>query len=226
MTKTNNPRGTGWKSVFDIYPTANFKKGLWKPALFWIVSLIVVFLSDVDMIEILNFTCQTVCSAYPSIIGFILTGHALIIGFSGNDLIKKLVELQKESKTTYPQIVNATFSVIIALMVLTLLVSAFVSFIIKCEISWPFDYGEYEFNCICLLLVLFLLYYSLFSLLDVVINVFNFGQVAHKQTLIELQNEEEQNDAEESKKRNSVFGKIANGIGTLLKILLVSFTQE
>ena len=75
--------------------------------------------------------------------------------------------------------VNSTFAVIIAILILTYILASVVSFIEDLHIYWPLSFGCKTFNISILLLLLFFFYYSLCALLDVVMNVFNLGQLAH-----------------------------------------------
>lgn len=64
------------------------------------------------------------------------------------------------------------------MMFLTTLVGAFTCIIIKAEISLPKDLDDLTdmYNWICLFILMFLMYYTINAIKDIVINIFNFGQ--------------------------------------------------
>lgn len=171
---------TGWRKAFSIYPSNYFKKSLFKPLLLWIPSLILYFcFGDVDSLAMLYWLSDFIRSSYPSILGFILTGHALIVGFSGSDFILHLAKERDNSKTTLLQDINTTFTMVIASLVVTLIMAALVSFSLKCNFTyWDYSLAK-GFNTLVFVVFLFVFYYSLCSLLDVVISIFNLGQASN-----------------------------------------------
>ena len=171
---------TGWKVAFSIYPEIYFKKSLVKPGALWGISLIVFFcFSETDSLDMLGWMADFIKSSFPSILGFILTGHALIVGFSGSDFILHLAKDRKDSDTTLLQDTNTTFTIVIASMVLNLLIGAVVGFLLKAELPcWDYDLAKIV-NAIVFSVVLFVFYYSVCSLFDVVISIFNLGQASN-----------------------------------------------
>lgn len=171
---------TGWRNAFSIYPDLYLRKSLVKPLVLWVPSLIVYFgFGSTDAFSMLGWMADFVKSSYPSILGFILTGHALIVGFSGSDFILHLAKERKDSKTTLLQDINSTFTMVIASLVVTFIFAAAVSFAIRCDLPcWNYSLAV-GFNNFVFVVFLFLFFYSLCSLLDVVISIFNLGQASN-----------------------------------------------
>ena len=170
----------GWTKVKEIYPSQNFKKGCIKPFVLMVPTIIALLLcKDINAINAIKMACSLITSGFPSIIGFILTGYTLIIGFSGSDFLLKMAKSKADETHSLFERVNSTFAVIIAILILTYILASVVSFIEDLHIYWPLSFGCKTFNISILLLLLFFFYYSLCALLDVVMNVFNLGQLAH-----------------------------------------------
>ncbi len=171
---------SGWKKVYEIYPAKNFWKGMWKPLILLFVSFIAFcFRGEVSTLELIKQICSLITSGFPSIIGFILTGYALIIGFSGSDFLLKMVKSKADDNHSLFERVNATFAVLIGFLIVTYVLADLAAYILSLSIEWPLDRGYETFNAAALFTLLFFFYYSIFALIDIVMNVFNLGQLAH-----------------------------------------------
>lgn len=170
----------GWKSVWSIYPKENIGRNIWRPLVLLAIAVISSFFSSKSSTELISVVSNWITSGYPSIIGFILSGYVLIVGFSGSDFLLNLAK-PNDAKYTLFQVLNSTFAVVIAVMIITYAIGALLSFIVSCEIEWPFptNCGCDAFNFIALVFIEFTFFYSLNTLLDVVINIFNMGQMAN-----------------------------------------------
>jgi hypothetical protein len=170
----------GWEKAWEIYPVSNIWKGAKLPLILLVASFVVyLFKRNVSEVELIKLVGSIVISGFPSIIGFILTGYALIIGFSGSDFLLKMAKSKADDKHSLFERVNSTFAFVIGALVATYLVASVVSFVMALQIKWPFSEGVEAYNAFVLFLLLFLFYYSVCALLDIVLNVFNLGQFAH-----------------------------------------------
>lgn len=177
-----NKHIVGWEAVFQIYPLNNFIKSIWKPCCLLICSYVLFVLSDKSAFEMIGYVSDKIISIYPSVVGFVLTGYALMIGLSDTQLVKAMCQNHKgSSKPSMFQVVNATFVVILLSLLSTLLAGFVSNWLIALNISLCYmtEVLKKFVNHTALLLLLFLVYYSLFALFDVIINIFNFGQFAN-----------------------------------------------
>ena len=76
------------------------------------------------------------------------------------------------------QSLNTIFAVVLGMMFLTTIVGAFACIVVKAEISLPEAWSSFinAYNWVCLFVLMFLMYYTINAIKDVVINIFNFGQ--------------------------------------------------
>ena len=59
------------------------------------------------------------------------------------------------------------------------MVGCVIDLVVSMEIEWPFSKGYKCFINIVLFAFLFLFYYSIFALVDIIVNIFNIGQYAN-----------------------------------------------
>lgn len=203
----------GWKGVFNIYPIHNFLKGAKLPVVIWIPTFILFLMSETDTLDLLSVIVNIITGGFPSIIGFILTGHALIIGFSGSDFILSLAKTREDQRYSYLQKVNSTLSVVTGILIVTLIIAAIVALITKMEIVWPFPEYCDHYNAAIFGVVLFAFYYSVFSLLDIVINIFNLGQISNKVAqgkIRAIESGKDQGNGGDPKTTQSIWIKVLN----------------
>ena len=114
----------------------------------------------------------------PTVLGFTLAGYALMMGMSGSKVMQPIMD--GEEKPTLFQKLNSTFAIVLGASFITTLVCVF----IKIGISFVGHLSVLNYNLkICikaftLLTLVFLLIYTIFSIKDITINIFNFGQFA------------------------------------------------
>lgn len=173
---------TGWNGVFSVYPLRKLWKGALIPFLFLVISIAVYFMGEKHTpIDLMKKVADIITSGFPSIIGFVLTGYALIIGFSDTELVGKMACVEVDEKGhSYFEVVSSIFAVVLGVVVSTYIAACLVSYVLELQISWPFDDNCADcFNTLCFFIFLFIFYYSIFALLDIIVNVFNIGQYAN-----------------------------------------------
>lgn len=113
----------------------------------------------------------------PTVLGFTLAGYALMMGMSGSKVMQPILDGEKP---TLFQKLNSTFAIVLGASFITTLVCVF----IKIGMSFVGHLGALNYNLkICikaftLFSLVFLLIYTIFSIKDITINIFNFGQFA------------------------------------------------
>lgn len=169
----------GWGVVWRIYSKENLKKSIWLPLILTVVSFAVCFFSKKNPLGLIEYVGSTILSVGPNMLGFTLSGYALMMGLNNSEFIQGLINFREEGKEySLFQSLNTVFAVVLGMMFLTTLVGAFTCIIIKAEISLPKDLDDLTdmYNWICLFILMFLMYYTINAIKDIVINIFNFGQ--------------------------------------------------
>lgn len=172
-------KNTGWKIVWEIYPFNNWWKGCIKPMFLTVLTFFAFLFSEKTPFEYIEIVSALITGSFPSIIGFMLTGYALIIGFSSSKIISYLAKERNGEKYSLFQIVNSTFAIVMGAMICTFLYGCFCQFFQEAQLPFLFSEGVSLFNGFVLFSLLFCFYYSICSLLDIVINIFNLGQFAN-----------------------------------------------
>lgn len=167
---------TGWQKVWQLYPFDNLRKGLKRPIPFFIILFIVAITSDKPIFDHIVMVSSFINGAFPSIIGFILAGYTIILGCSNVEYLRPLCRMKTKNDNPFFQEVNATFTIVIAVMVMTLLFSFVISTTANASCRFWFDKGCNLFNWSIAILITYFALYSLISLLDILINLFNYGQ--------------------------------------------------
>ena len=186
-------KSTGWKIVWEIYPFCNLCKGCIKPIILTALTLIpLLFSYRTSSIKGCSFVLIT--SRFPS-------KYAVALAKDRN-----------EKKYSLFQIVNSTFAIVMGAIICTFLYGTFCQFIQKAQVPFLFSKGFDCFNYLVLFLLLFSLYYSICSLLDIVINIFNLGQFAN--TLAKRKYQENENKKNITVKKKSFFEKIIDCLFT------------
>ena len=93
--------------------------------------------------------------------------------------VRGLINFKEEGKDySLFQSLNTIFAVVLGMMFLTTIVGAFACIVVKAEISLPEAWSSFinAYNWVCLFVLMFLMYYTINAIKDVVINIFNFGQ--------------------------------------------------
>lgn len=161
---------------------------------FTLVSFILyIFGDNKNHEELITMLVSFITSGFPCIIGFVLTGYAVLISFSNSELMKKMTQT-KQGDHTYFEIVNSIFAIVLAIVVVTYIIGCFIGYVIKLGIVWRYTFLSCEsFNTIVLFAFLFLFYYSIFALIDVIINIYNIGQIANTVAITDMKSKEEGN---------------------------------
>lgn len=188
----NRPR-VGWKGVLQAYPKLNWKESLRVPICLTLCILIISYLYDCWYPElhvskkIASFLIENSLKAYPLGLSLILAGIALFIS-----MVSQMEEFfrrnsKDHSEPTYFQQVTSTFCIIAAILVVGIVVSSLSSLLFgfydKNETT-PCGLVYSEDEAVPLWLVYsvlgcvsFVSIYTIKAILDIVINIFNCGQI-------------------------------------------------
>lgn len=174
----------GWKGVIKVYPNTNLRKSVRWPVIITFILFVVTVVFDCNYYEINKSLCNGIMSSLPSILGFSIAAYALILGFSANKILLELFKKKENQEPSFFQVISSTF----AIMNLALLVTLFGALIgiVFLNVGFPNDWNVSMcfvsfINAVGTFLLIFLLSYSCKTLLDVIVNVFNFTQFINKQ---------------------------------------------
>ena len=88
----------GWGVVWRIYSKENLKKSIWLPLILTVVSFAVCFFSKKNPLGLIEYVGSTILSVGPNMLGFTLSGYALMMGLSNSEFIQGLINFREEGK--------------------------------------------------------------------------------------------------------------------------------
>lgn len=194
----------GWKGVFFAYPL----KDLFKTKAF-VISLILTlvvcafsFVSLSTSTEMLVVLANENISVFPNLLGFNLGAYAIIVGFSGLDLVRTMMKPQKNKRFSLFQETSSIFAYSILVQSIVLIASFVISSLDKINpvnILGLLDFFELVINQISKVLLPILVFLSIYAIVlipFIVFNIFTFGQMNH--ALLNVQEFNEARKEEES----------------------------
>lgn len=193
---------TGYKFLWKNYSKKNLWKGTWRALLCSIPAILALSFTEKPFYESIGEISNLIISSFPSLIGFILAGYAVLIGCSGTDLIKPLCKLNEKSDISHFQNISATFAVVMIGLISTFLIGFLVSIVYKAEVYFWFASGYSVFNALIVFILTYMAIYSIWSLCDITVNVFNFSQY------INYENQPKEKDRKSDASSKESYGSV------------------
>ena len=169
----------GFGVILKNYSIKSFLKGAIIPLILSIIIERLFMVKQSIDVVLLEDTVDLILGIVPNLLGFVLSGYALLIGFKIFDDVAKR-QKDKNGPTLYQKL-NAIFSVGLIMQVFILVFAFTLKLILKAEINCPF-----ENYCVCNLInsitFFFLVFGTLYTIImikDLVVNIFNFSQLGH-----------------------------------------------
>lgn len=166
----------GVRAIIKNYSVKSLLKGGKYPLLISIIVMLICLFSKGIDIQLIEGASDLIISIIPSLLGFVLSGYAILIGFGNITIIAKK---QKDDKPTLYQKISAVFAVGLIMQVLLLGFTFFVKLVIKQDIVNPIGgvFIYYATNYFTFFSLVFGLFYVTYMIKDLVVNVFNIGQI-------------------------------------------------
>lgn len=172
MIMTNNKTIFGWKIVFKYYNLKVFFIDGIIPAIIAVIICLIIGLSKNSVIDQLKHLVDVGINIIPSMIAFLLAAYAIMLTFFSSNEIS-ILKSTKEGKELAKSI-NANFAACILLSIITIIVLFLVSAVANMNIQ--IEHSSW-INYPILFVVCFLLVFSVYSLVNIVIDIFNCGQI-------------------------------------------------
>jgi hypothetical protein len=147
---------------------------------------------------------MTMLAFLPGILGFTIAGYALVVGFVNGNMLSEITEPSKDSKYSLYQKMSSTFALNVIFQCFALILAYMYHFIIYFGLEAKFDFAlsQYILSLINFMGLLFLSFWfiiSLFLIIQIIINIFNFSQLHHyfinKEKINNLNKDEPKNDS-------------------------------
>ncbi|RNI32248.1 hypothetical protein EFA69_02665 [Rufibacter immobilis] len=180
----------GFAGLWKNYTRDKLFRGIKFPLLFSLVFTILFSFFNEDLYTIIKDISSTTLSVIPNLLGFLLGGYAIIIGFGNVELLKSTTRTSENKPVSLFQAMSSIFAFCILAQAGSLILGAVYQLFINVDfesVSWFDTIQPYyrSFNVLWLFLITFALLYSIFLLPVMLINVFNFAQAYHLRLTIE-----------------------------------------
>jgi len=172
----------GFKGVWRNYPKKNIRKSIRFPFLASLIISGIIYLSEKNVIDFITYLADLITTVIPNILGFTLSGYALIIGLTDTETLQKMSK--KDNDTKRPSLfqeVNSTFAFVLMALSSIVIIGLLVKLVIMADIYISFlpSWSASIVNILTFFSLVFLVLYALVSIIDIIKNVFNFGQFVH-----------------------------------------------
>jgi hypothetical protein len=168
----------GIKALLKLYEVRLLLKGAKWPILISLILITVFIYKDGVNIALIEEVVGLVLNIIPSLLGFVLSGYALLIGFGNIGIIAKK---KNPTKPTLYQKVSTVFAIGLIMQIALLVFAFVVKVLIKANLTCWIGciYLCKLTNYAIFFLLVFGLLYVVIMIKDLVINIFNFSQVQH-----------------------------------------------
>lgn len=184
---------TGFSGLWSIYDKKKLFYSLITPLAFSILFTILLSLTSKNLYLTINEVITLVLSIVPNLLGFLLGGYALIVGFGNERFLQSLTKQVKGDSITYYQKFSSVFAFTIYSLSISLIIGIIFSFCLKvpAPLCIPASF-ILSINVTALFILLFFLIYSGFLLPTMVMNIFDFSQIHHIKLYSARMNEEKE----------------------------------
>lgn len=161
----------GWRSVFKTYTARYIAIDSLVPVFLSILMLISNFVSDIPIYHSLGVVIDLAISIIPTIVSLVLAAYAILLSIYCSDILNDL-KSDNEGMSLLSGL-NSAFVVCMIVMFAGIFFSIIFKYIYSLKIQ--FIYSDYV-NTVAIFLLLYLLFFSIWSMKDIVINIYNLSK--------------------------------------------------
>ncbi len=165
----------GWSNVFYNYSLQDFAKDAWMPFLIALVLLAVAMLNNTDMYVQVGKILDLGISIIPSMVALIVAAYTIMLSFILSDKVTSIKN--KEGGADFIQSINSGFAFCLLISILTIIMMVLAKGICNMQVEVEPTLADI-INYVVYFLFSFLLVYSVFILIGIVIDIYNSGQTA------------------------------------------------
>lgn len=165
----------GWSNVFYNYSLQDFAKDAWMPFLIALVLLAVAMLNHTDMYVQVEKILDLGISIIPSMVALIVAAYTIMLSFILSDKVTSIKN--KEGGADFIQSINSGFAFCLLISILTIIMMVLAKGICNMQVEVESTLADI-INYVVYFLFSFLLGYSVFILIGIVIDIYNSGQTS------------------------------------------------
>lgn len=165
----------GWGNVFANYHFGDFMQDAWLPLTVASILLIVAQVNDVNLFEQLENVLDIGIAIIPSMVALIVAAYTIMFSFILGEKVSEIKE--KDGGKEFVQSINSSFAMCLLVSIVTIIVIVFVKCICSMDLGVEPTLAN-VINSAAYFLACFLLTYSVFILIGIVIDIYNSGQTS------------------------------------------------
>jgi hypothetical protein len=176
--KTNFKAGLkGFEILYFDLCRKQFLRSLRYSSVFTFLMVIIALISSKEWLHFIKVIINIGLNITPDILGFTIAGYAMIVGLSNTNAMNTLKESQTDEGISMFQLLNTTFIAMLLSALLNLLFCIIAKVVIEAEIESPLCTWMIDmFNGISFLVLMMSTFYVVFSIKDLLSNLFSLGQ--------------------------------------------------
>lgn len=174
----------GYKGIFKIKPLKFYFSDrffILAIGLSFILSVVLWFYPDEQLLYI-DIITKLIISIMPAMLGLSLAGFTIVISQINEKALERItnVDVHDEKDHSLYQILNAVFSVTVLAQLIPILIAVIINLIrpLSVQISVTGTMASFG-NCVTLFFECMFFLYSLFSIIDLIQNIFTTGQTVN-----------------------------------------------
>lgn len=187
----------GFRHVYFHYCGKQFRHSLIWSSVFVIIAIVISYFSTKTFIELLEIMIDMGLKITPPLLGFTLSGYALVVGLNDASISELLKTHKTQSGIPMYQQLYTTFIAMLSSIFFLLLESVMLNYVIKADVVLNVAWDILDIiNFLVFLIYTFTLFYAIFAIKDLLSNLFSLGQTANNiyQNKIKAMEKEKQNE--------------------------------
>lgn len=175
LMKANYKSIFGWSNVLSNYSFADFLKDAWLPSLVASLLLLLAVYNKVDMYLQVKSLLELGITIIPSMVALIVAAYTIMLSFLLSDKISSIKE--KTGGREFIQNINSSFAMCLLISILTIILMIVFKGISCMELEVEPKLAD-AINYVAYFIITFLLTYSVFILVGIVVDIYNSGQTS------------------------------------------------
>lgn len=167
----------GFEILYFDFCRDQFKRSLKYTSIFTLLSFIIILVSKHGFFYFIKVVTDIGLNVTPDILGFTIAGYAMIVGLSNTNAMNILKGSVLDSGISMFQQLNTTFIAMLLSALLNLILCVIAKIVTAAEIKVPLCSWLIEsFNGLSYLILVISTFYVVFSIKDLLSNLFSLGQ--------------------------------------------------
>lgn len=190
----------GFRHVYFCYCGKQFRHSLGWSSVFVLITIVISYFSTKTFIELLEIMTDMGLKIAPPLLGFTLSGYALVVGVNDVSISELLKTHKTQSGITMYQQLYTTFIAMLSSIFFLLLESVLLNYVIKSDIVVNVAWNIVDIiNLAAFSIYVLTVFYAIFAIKYLLSNLFSLGQTANNiyQNRIKVKEKKKQDEGKD-----------------------------